>query len=328
VADTLGWGILGAGYIAGAFTSDLLANGFSVTAVGARTQASADAFAAEHGIATAHEGYEALVADPAVDIVYIATPHPFHAEQAALALNAGKHVLVEKAFTLNAVEAQGVVDLAESLGLVALEAMWTRWLPHMVRLREVIAEGTIGEVRTIIADHNQKLPSDPSHRLNDPRLGGGALLDLGVYPISFATDILGLPETVSAVSSPTATGVDRQTSIILGYAGGQQALLQTALDTAGPNTAVVIGTEGWIEIAAVWYAPTTFVVHNDANEAVEGFEADVANRGMQYQAWEMERLVRAGLTGGTVLSPAETVGIMQIMDNVREIIGLRYPGED
>ena len=126
--------------------------------------------------------------------MYIATPHPFHHANALLALNAGKHVLIEKAFTMNAREAQDIVDFAESKGLVALEAMWTRFLPHMVRLREIIQEGTIGEVRKVVASHNQNLPEDPAHRLNDPALGGGALLDLGIYPVSFAFDILGAPE--------------------------------------------------------------------------------------------------------------------------------------
>jgi predicted dehydrogenase len=327
VTDSIGWGILGTGGIATAFATDLVANGFTVAAVGSRSQSSADSFAAAHGIPTAHPSYEALVADPAVTAIYVSTPHPFHAENAKLALNAGKHVLVEKPFALNATEAREVVELAESLGLVVLEAMWTRWLPHMVRLRELIAEGTIGEVRTVLADHNQKLPSDPAHRLNDPKLGGGALLDLGIYPVSFAWDILGRPETVAAISSPTATGVDRQTAMLFGYEGGRQAVLHTALDTRGPNTASVLGTEGWVEIASVWYTPTSFVVYNNDNDVVEGFDADVLSRGMQYQAWELERLVRAGATAGTVLPPAETVAIMETLDEVRAQIGLHYPGD-
>jgi len=327
MTESLRWGILGTGWIAEMFVSDILASGFTVTAVGSRTQQSADAFAERFGIPTAHGSYESLVADPDVDIVYVATPHPMHAENTSLALAAGKHALVEKPFTLNAGEARTVVDLAAEKNLVVLEAMWTRWLPHMVRLREILAAGTLGDVRTVIADHNQKLPSDPKHRINNPDLGGGALLDLGIYPVSFAWDVLGEPTTVNAISSPTATGVDRQTAILLGYADGQQAVLHTALDTAGPNTASVIGTAGWIAITGTFYVPTSFTVYDSEGTVLEEFDTAVAERGMQFQAWEAERLVAAGVTAGDILSPAETVGIMRTLDEVRRQIGLVYPNE-
>jgi predicted dehydrogenase len=327
MTESLRWGILGTGWIAEQFVSDILASGLTVAAVGSRTQESADAFAGRFGIATAHPSYEALVADPEVDIIYVATPHPMHFENTELAVNAGKHVLVEKPFTLNAGQAEKLVDLAAENNIVVLEAMWTRWLPHMVRLREIIAAGTIGEVRTVIADHNQKLPSDPKHRINNPELGGGALLDLGIYPVSFAWDILGEPATVAAISTPTATGVDRQTAILLGYTGGQQAVLHTALDTLGPNAASVIGTKGWIALDGVFYAPTTFTVYDSEGAVVDTFDGAVSERGMQFQAWEAERLVAAGLGAADVLPPSETVGIMRTLDEVRRQIGLVYPGE-
>ena len=327
MTDTIRWGILGTGGIADAFATDLTANGFTIAAVGSRTQDSADEFAARFGIPTAHASYEALAADPEVDVIYVSTPHPFHAANATLALEGGKHVLVEKPFTLNTAEAQGVVTLAEEKGLVVLEAMWTRWLPHMVRLRALIAEGLIGEVRTVIADHNQFLPKDPKHRINAPELGGGALLDLGIYPVSFAWDVLGEPQTIAAISSPTATGVDRQTAILFGYADGQQAVLHTALDTAGPNTASIIGTDGWIAARNTFYAPTAFTVFDSAGEVVEEYVDTVEQRGMQYQAWEAERLVSAGLTAGDILPPNETVAIMGALDEIRRQIGLVYPGE-
>jgi predicted dehydrogenase len=327
MTESLRWGILGTGGIAEMFVSDIQASGFTVAAVGSRSQESADRFAAKFGIATAHPSYEALAADPDIDIIYVATPHPMHAENSAVAINGGKHVLVEKPFTLNAAEAEKLVELAAQKNLVILEAMWTRWLPHMVRLREIIAEGTIGQVRTVLADHHQKLPSDPAHRLNDPALGGGALLDLGIYPVSFAWDILGEPTTVHAISSPTATGVDRQTAILLAYADGQQAVLHTALDTAGPNSASVIGTEGWIALKGTFYVPTSFTVYDSTGAVVEEFDADVAERGMQFQAWEAERLVAAGAGAGDVLPPSQSVAIMRTLDEVRRQIGLAYPGE-
>ncbi|MDQ1527557.1 MAG: hypothetical protein QOG18_2170 [Microbacteriaceae bacterium] len=323
----LRWGILGTGGIAHSQAADLIGNGFTLTAVGSRTQGSADAFAAEFGIPTAHGSYEALVADPEVDVIYVSTPHPFHAENALLALDAGKHVLLEKPFTVNAAEAAAVVEHATKNNVVVLEAMWARFLPHMVRIREIIAAGTIGEVRTLIADHDRLLPKDPAHRINNPELGGGALLDLGIYPVSFASDLFGAPSTVQANSSPTATGVDRQTAIILGYADGQQAVLHVSLDTEGPNRAAIMGTEGWIEIDRVWYSPTSFTVFDSEGEVVEKYSSEVSPRGMQYQAWELERLVEAGLPAGDILPPSESVAIMETLDEIRRQIGLVYPGE-
>ena len=321
------WGILGTGFIAHTQTADLIGCGFTVAAVGSRSQGPADAFAAEFGIPVAHGSYEALVADPGVDAIYISTPHPFHAENALLALRAGKHVLIEKPFTLNAGQAVEVVDAAEAAGLVAMEAMWTRFLPHMLRIREIIASGTLGDVRTLIADHNQDLPKDPLHRLNNPALGGGALLDLGIYPVSFAFDIFGAPTVVKALAAKTVSGVDRQTAILLGFDDGRQAVLHSALDTKGPNTASILGTEGRIEVDAVWYSPTTFTVFNSEGEVIERFDTVVAHRGMQFQAWEFERRIREDDRSPAILPAAESARIMETLDAVREQIGLSYPGE-
>jgi predicted dehydrogenase len=328
MTDRLRWGILSTGWICEQFTSDLLLTGHTVTAVGSRTQASADAFAAAHGIPNAHASYEALVADPEVDAIYVGTPHPFHAANATLALEAGKHVLLEKPFTLNAAEAQAVVDLAASKKLVVLEAMWTRWMPHMLRIRELLAAGALGELRSLIVDHDQKLPTDVAHRIQNPELGGGALLDLGIYPISFAWDVFGEPSSVYALSSPTpVTGVDQNDAIVLGYSTGTKAIINTVLDAAGPNTAVLVGTEARIEIDPVWYNPTSFSLIAPDGGVIERFEQTVPGRGMQFQADELERLVAAGEIAGTILSPTETVAIMGTLDRVREQIGLKYPGE-
>jgi predicted dehydrogenase len=198
----------------------------------------------------------------------------------------------------------------------------------MVRIREIIAAGTLGDVRTVIADYDQHLPLDPKHRINAPELGGGALLDLGIYPVSFAWDIFGKPSSIAAISSPVeSTGVDRQTAILFGYDGGQQALLHCALDTAGPNRAAIIGTDGRIEIDAVWYTPTTFTVLDANNEVIEKFDQPVVSRGMQYQAWALEQLVASGSLAGDELAPSESVEIMESMDEIRRQIGLVYPGE-
>ena len=327
MTDDVRWGILATGLIARLFTSDLLLAGHKVAAVGSRSQQTANRFAAQFGIAKAHGSYEALVADSEVDIVYVATPHPLHASNAIAALEAGKHVLVEKPFTMNAAEAQKVVALAERTGLVALEAMWTRFLPHMVRIREIVASGILGEIRSIVADHTQDLPDEPTHRLNALELGGGALLDLGIYPISFAWDILGVPLAVQATARFKATGADAEVATLFRHAGNALSLTLSASDTAGPNVATVIGSQGRIDIDAIWYYPTTFRVYGDKGKIVEEFKSTVRGRGMQYQAAEAERLIQTGRLASEILPPSDTVGIMRTLDAIRAQIGLRYASD-
>lgn len=322
-----GWGILATGLIADMFTRDLHVAGRRVVAVGSRTSAAAEAFAAEHGIAAAHGSYEALVADPAVDIVYVATPHHAHLEAAALAIQAGKHVLVEKAFTLDRDQAVALRDLAADAGVLAMEAMWTRYLPHMERIREIVGSGGIGEVRALVADHTQKLPEDPSHRLNDLALGGGALLDLGVYPVSFAWDILGAPVEIRALGRLQDTGADTEVATVMTHAGGAVSSTVSSSRASGPNRAHIIGTEGRIDIDAVWYTPTTFRVSRPDGTVVEEYRSEVDGRGMQFQALAAEALLAAGRTDGDVLPIAESVAIMGTLDEVRRQLGVRYPHE-
>ncbi len=327
MAAKLRWGILATGWIADLFVKDLLLTGHSVTAVGSRNDESAKRFAKQFGIAKAHGSYEALAADPNVDVIYIATPHPHHITAARLALNSGKHILVEKPFTINAKEAAEIVALAKSKNLVVLEAMWTRFLPHMLRIREIIAAGTIGEIRSVIADHTQSLPDDPKHRLNDLALGGGALLDLAIYPISLTWDILGKPTTIQASATFRITGADAQVATIFHYASGAMATTLSSSDSAGSNRASIVGTKGRIEIDHVWYSPTTFRVYDNSNGVIETFDGAVEGRGMQFQADEIERLIASGATAGKILPPAQSVAIMQTLDEVRSIIGLKYPSE-
>lgn len=317
------WGILGTGGIAAAMADDLQLHGHTVTAVGSRTAESAARFAAAHGIPRSHGGYDELVADPDVDAVYIATPHPQHAPNALLALAAGKHVLVEKPFTMDRAEAESIAEAARASGLVALEAMWTRWLPHIRRMHEIIDDGTIGEVRTVIAQHAQRVSPDPAGRMLDPALGGGSLLDLGIYPVSFAWDVLGEPSAVAALSTPTSTGVDGLTSILLGHAGGAQSVLTCGLDARGSNTAVVVGTEGRIELGPFFFTPTWLRVLDADDREVERFEARITGRGMQYEAEAFERLIAAG--GEDPLMPlTQSVAIMGTLDAVRARIHLEY----
>ncbi len=319
------WGILATSGIAHAFTKDLRTAGLTVTAVGSRRAESAEAFAQEHGIPRAHGSYEELVADPEVDIVYVASPHSHHREHAVLALEAGKHVLIEKAVTLDADEAVAIRDIAAGRGLLAMEAMWTRYLPHMVRIRELIADGTIGEVRTVVADHTQSLPLDPGHRLNALELGGGALLDLGIYPVSFAWDVLGPMTEVRAVGRLGETGADTEVAIAAVHEGGAVSSLVTSSRAAGPNAAHVIGTAARIDIDRVWYEPTSFRVTATDGTVIEEYRSTVDGRGMQFQALYAEALLRAGRTDSDLLPFDESIAIMAALDGVRAQLGVAYP---
>lgn len=323
----LHWGILATGGIAHAFTSDLRTAGLDVTAVGSRTLESARAFAEQYDIPHAHGSYANLVADPDVDIVYIATPHPGHVENALLALDHGKHVLVEKPFTLNESEAAVIRDRAAEKGLLAMEAMWTRYLPHMVRIRAILDAGTLGEIRVVSADHTQKISTDPQHRLNSLELGGGALLDLGIYPIAFVVDVLGLPERITALARLSDAGSDAEVATVFVHPGGALSTTVSSSRGRGMNVAQIVGTEARIEIDGVWYTPTTFRVVGPDGDVLEEFDGAVDGRGMQFQALAAERLVAAGATTSDILSIDDTVAIMGVLDEVRRQIGVVYPGE-
>ena len=323
----LRWGILAAGGIANAFATDLRTAGLDIRAVGARRPGAAKAFAEKFGIPHAHETYEALVEDDDVDIVYIATPHPMHAENAILALEHGKHVLVEKPFTINTAEATRVRDVARDHGLLAMEAMWTRYLPHMVRVRELLAAGALGDVRAVFADHTQRISTDPDHRLNALALGGGALLDLGVYPISFAWDVLGAPRAIVSSARLGETGADTEVATIFTHEDGAISTSISASRSAGPNTAHIVGTEARIDIDRVWYTPTSFRLIAPDGAILEDYISQVEGRGMQYQALAAQRYVAAGQTDSDVLPIDETIAIMGALDQIRRQIGVRYPSE-
>ena len=321
----LRWGFLSAGGIANAVADDFRIAGITIQAVGARDLARANEFADKFAIPNRHQGYEALVNDPEVDAIYVSTPHPWHHEHALLALNAGKHVLLEKPFTINAREAQEIKDLAASKRLFALEAMWTRFLPSMDAIFEVIGSGVLGEIRLVTADHSQYLPH--VERLWDPALGGGALLDLGIYPVSFALRVLGLPKRATARATLTGQQVDETTSIIFEYENGAQAALTTCMSAAGPVNATVIGTYGRIEIDSPFYNQTSFQVYNQGGEVIQSYDEKIEGIGRQYQGLHLEKCVAEGLLESPTMSLTETVEIMQVMDALRAQIGVSYPSE-
>ena len=319
---------MGTGGIAAAQTQDLLAAGHHVAAVGSRALDTANGFAQRFGISGRHGSYKDLAADPAVDIVYVATPHPMHVSGALTAIAAGKHVLVEKPFTVTAGQARKIVDAATQRGVFVMEAMWTRFLPSMERVMELVHGGAIGDPRVVIADHNQYIPRSKAARLHEPSLGGGALLDLGVYPVSLASSIFGTPSRVTARGTLTDQGVDELTAMIFEYHTGAQASLHTGFLTPGPNVATVVGTEGRIELDAVWYTQTAFRRFNRNGVVVEEYRETIPGRGMQFQAREVERCIHAGLLESERMSRSESVAIMETMDEVRRHIGVRYPDQE
>src|SRR5256884_927647 len=235
MTEPLGWGFIGTGGIAQAFAADLaFTESGRAVAVGSRQLESASRFADRFDIPNRHASYEALVADPDVDVVYVATPHPMHHANALLALRAGKPVLVEKAFTMNATEAEDLVETARAEGLFLMEAIWTRFLPHIAEIRRLLAARALGDIVAVTADHGQWFAKDPDFRLFAPELEGGALLDLGVYPVSFASMVLGQPDRIVSLIDPAFTGVDGQTSMLFGYTSGAQAVLTCTSSANSP----------------------------------------------------------------------------------------------
>ena len=323
----LRWGIMAPGGIAAIFAQDLLATNRSLVAVGSRSQARAEEFAARYAIPRVHGSYEALAEDPEIDAIYIASPHTEHAANAELALRNGKHILVEKPFTLTGAQARRVRAVARETGLFAMEAMRTRFMPHSLRMHELIAEGALGEIRALTADHCQRLNPDPQGRLWNPALGGGALLDLGIYNVAFASDFLGTPKDVTAAAIMTETGVDRSTAMIFRYEGGAMASLQTAMDARGTNRAAIIGTEARLEVTPVFYKSSRFQLIGGKDEVLEDFSQPYPFWGKQFEAEEVERCVAAGITQSPRMSLDESVAIAETMDRVREKIGLVYPAE-
>jgi len=322
------WGILGTGAIAKQFVQGLrFVPEAEVFAVGSRSRASAQEFADKKGIPRRHASYDDLASDPDVDVVYIATPHPFHAENATLCLEAGKAVLCEKPFCVNAAEAERVVGLARKKRLFIMEGMWTRFFPLMEEVRRLVSEGAIGEVRMLNVDFGFRADLDPASRLFDPKLGGGALLDVGVYCVSFASMILGRPSGSVGLSHLGETGVDEQASVVMEHEGGRLANLSIGIRTTTPQEATIMGTEGYIRIHTPWWRPTSMTISRPGTDE-ETVEAPVSGNGFGYEAAEVMRCLEAGKTESDVMQLDETLSVMRTMDGIRAAWGLRYPGEE
>ena len=319
------WGVIGTGGIARTFARDLkLTSGHRVIAVGSRTKEKAEAFASEFDCQP-HASYESLVQSD-VDAVYVATPHPMHAPNTILALQHGKPVLCEKPFAVNARESASMIAEAKRANLLLLEAMWSRFLPHYRKIREMITVGEFGEIISISADHGQNLPLPKYYRLHAPELAGGALLDLGIYPLSFAYFVLGKPQSVIAKAEFTDTGVDSQTSIILRYESGAHANLTTTLLVKSPCTATVVGTKGTLFIEGDFYTPTSMRFKKVSGEIIE-LPKSYEGHGLREQAIEFAHLLRSGKKESDLMSLTDTQSIMETMDEIRAQIDLKYPFE-
>jgi predicted dehydrogenase len=322
------WGIAGTGGIAASFAKALArVDDATLQAVSSRTSDRAAKFASEHGAASSYGSFAQMLADPAVDVVYVASPHTEHCRQALAAVQAGKHVLVEKPFGLSAAEAMTVFEAARSRGVFVMEALWSRFLPVHVELRRLVAAGEIGEVRSVEASFGGDAAQlGPSHRLLDPALGGGALLDLGIYPVNTAVQLLGRPAEVTSVAVLGETGVDVNTLVAMRFASGAVASAHCSLSATLPCTARVIGTTGTVELPSLHLAPDSLTIKRGQAEP-EVVELPIGGDGLRYQVHEVHRCLAEGRQESDVMSWQHTLDLMSVLDQARACFGLRYPGE-
>lgn len=321
------WGIMGTGWIAEKFAEDLahVGNGEGLAA-GSRTKESATKFAEKFGLPRAYGSYEELVNDPDIDAIYVATPHPYHRENVLTALNAGKAVLCEKPFTVNSAELEQLISSAKQQNLFLMEAMWTRFLPPIVQVRKWLEEGRIGEVKLVKAEFGFRSDWNPEGRLLNPQLGGGALLDAGIYPVSFASMIFGTePEKVWSSADIGETGVDEKFSILLDYGKGRTATLNGAVRLDLTNDAYIHGTEGTIHIPS--FLNATEAVLRVTGQEEEKFTDGRLSTGYSFEAEEVGRCLLEGLTESPAIPLEESLGILKLLDAIRAQWGLKYPFE-
>ena len=318
------WGILATGHIASRFAEDLrLVPDAELVAVGSRTSDSARRFADTYGAKRAYGSWAELAADPEVDAIYVATPHAAHYEAAMTCLTAGRAVLLEKPFTLDLATSTELVETARAAGVFLMEAMWMRTNPLILRAVELIAQGAIGTVSGVRADFGVAGPFPPEHRMRNPALGGGALLDLGVYPISLAHLLLGVPQHVRSWAQLGPEGTDENTGILFGYDSGALATLSCGMVGATELSASITGSTGRIDLPEPFFRPGSLTLHRAGAEP-ETITADEAGNGYQYEAIEVQRCLAAGLLESPLVPHATTLEVMTLLDTVREQIGVRY----
>jgi predicted dehydrogenase len=326
LAPPLRWGVLGPGWIAERFVGSLRrSTRQAVVAVASRDQGRAEAFAARWGIDRAYGSYQALVEDPEVDVVYVATPHNAHRPCARLAIEAGRHTLVEKPLALNAAEVEELAAAARANGVFLMEALWTVFLPKFDVLRQVLADGLLGEVRSVLADNGEHF--GPEHRIMRADLAGGPLLDLGTYPVTLATMVLGPAERVLASGQPAPSGVNGQASILVSHAGGAQSVLHTTLFSDTPTGATIAGTEATVTIAGPFYQPGDFRVRFWDGAALDHREPAAGHAALHFQAAHLAAAVGDGLLESPLRPLAASLATIGVIDEVRRQFGVVFAEE-
>lgn len=321
------WGILGLGRISATFAEALaVIPEAELVAVGSRNRETADAFAGKYRAKRAYPSYEEFARDSEVEVVYIGTPHPYHAENTFLCLEAGKAVLVEKPFAMHEREANRMVEASRRAKRFVMEAMWTHFLPAVLRLEELVGKGLIGEPRILTADFGFRAPFDPKGRLFDPALGGGSLLDVGVYPLALATRLFGEPQKVQSSAVLGATGVDEQASFLLDYAGGRQALLGSSVRTVTSQTATLFGTDGSLRIPSPWWKGQKLVLARPGMEE-ETFDLPFEGNGYPHEAREVMSCLAEGRLESPRMPHAFSLLVVRTMDRIRAPWGMKYPGD-
>ena len=324
------WGILGTGKIAKAFATALQDTpGAKLAAVASRSVDSATKFGAEYNAERFHGSYQALADDPEVDVIYIGTPHPMHHENALMCLNGGKAVLVEKSFTMNRRQAEDIIALAREKKLFVMEAMWTRFMPAVVEAKRIVDSGEIGKPAQVTADFGFTSDAGPEHRLFNPELGGGALLDLGIYPLSMSSFFLGAVTGVKAQAEMAPTGVDMQTAFTLTHEGGGVSSCACSLRARTPTELTISGTKGFVRLSDRFHNTEmiTITVVDGAERSERTVTLPRSGNGYTHEAQEVGRCLRAGLIESPVMPHAETLNIMGTLDDIRAQIGLRYSAD-
>jgi len=328
MAKKIRWGIVGTGRIAHSFAQGLaVLKDAEIAAVSSRTKESAEKFASEFNVPNRHIGSEAMAGDKDVDVVYIATPNPMHKDDTINCLKGDKAVLCEKPFAMNCKETMQMILCARKSGLFLMEAMWMYFFPAMAKVRELIAEGVIGEIRLVQANFCFRKGWEPQGSKLNPALGGGALLDVGVYDIAFAQMIYGKePQRISSMADIGKTGVDEQSSMIFGYEGGAMAVLTCAVRTETLFEAAIYGTDGYIKVPHKFLQPDKIIVKAGQEQEKEIKFGRIGN-GYNYEAAEVMRCLRDGEVECPIMPLDTTVAIMKTMDLIRQQWGLVYPME-
>jgi predicted dehydrogenase len=326
-APSLRWGIMGPGWVAERFTESVQAHSRQVIAgVASRSISRSKAFADTFGVPAAYGSYEELAAAPDIDIVYVCTPHNFHHRAAMLAIDAGKHVLIEKPIGITAAQARDIAARATAAGVFAAEAMWSFFLPKFDVIRQVLDAGTLGTVTTVLAEYGEHF--EHTHRIFDPALAGGPLLDLGTYPLALITEVLGTPERLHAVGQPHESGVNAQLSAIMEFPGGSQAVMNTHVHNFTPTAATIVGSEATLTIDGPFNMPGGFEVRfHDGTRLRHSEPAGGHFQGLHYEAAAVARAIRAGETEAPERTLASSIRTLEVADEIRRQTGIEFPGE-